>query len=131
MELSCLGAVARRAEVLGAGWVFSIENDYPVIRRRSLRGVGVDPQGVRGPPRGGVYRGEGEGVTPPLPPKYPPMGGALGPPKRAILGGTPQKPPKRGFWGGTPKNARFGGILEAMPVTCYLVTPPFLTKICL
>ena len=23
--LSCLGAVARRAEVLGAGWVFSIE----------------------------------------------------------------------------------------------------------
>ena len=43
--LSCLGAVARRAEVLGAGRVFSIENDAPLYPRIASRLGGVSGQG--------------------------------------------------------------------------------------
>ena len=64
LVLSFLGAVARRAEVLGAGRVYSIENDPPPPP--------YDPQNW---PILGVLGG------------YPQKG-----PKMAILGGTPKNP---------------------------------------
>ena len=132
--------VARRAEVLGAGWVFSIENSPPCIHESDSavstlwgRGAGAPLPRLRG---GGSAQGRegggapgagrrGEGSEGP--------GGGLDPPIPGMRG---EGVPKPGFWTpppppGTPKKGSFldppGGskkgkkraILVLIPVTCY------------
>ena len=86
--------MARRAEVLGAGWVFSIENDHPVIRRHDLSGGRGEEVGGRVRVVGWCVRERGP-IAPsltthppprtPLPPSLPPY--------------PPKNPQKEGFWG--------------------------------
>ena len=129
--------MARRAEVLGAGRVFSIENDAPLYPRIASSGWGVPGRApcpvtpTPSPPKegGGGGLGPSRGVPGPTPWATPQKGGY--PPKKGL---DPQKgvwgpfggdSPKSRFlalfWGpwGTPKIGQKTRILVAMPVTCY------------